>query len=151
MNGARCVQILDLQESQIGNPERLGEFQFARQAVSPEPAARDVHFRSILDSIGRDRETWVLKSLKLLTHPLRGEEGTDYAALGLESLPRVEREGSIFFPKRWLDALFWGKSSTALAASVEGYLQSNPELPERLRLKVFQSTDQLSRSAQGLR
>jgi len=151
LEGAEGQEVLDSQASQIRNPERRDEFNFERTAVAPEASEREAFFRSILDSIGDVRETWALNSVQLLTHPLRGEEGVSNAAAGLQLLPEVERKGSIFFPKRWLDALLSGKSSAKLSEAVQSYLEDHPELPQRLRLKVLQSADKLFRSAQGLR
>ncbi len=151
LDGAQAREVLDSQASNINNPERVKEFEFVRTAVASEASEREAFFRSILESIGSVRETWALKSVQLLTHPLRGEEGVANAAAGLELLPEAERKGSIFFPKRWLDSLLWGKSSGKLAEAVENYLEGNPDLPQRLRLKVLQSADKLFRSSQGLR
>lgn len=144
-DGEQATRILDEQFTRLENPERREEFEFVRRAVSPSEEEREALFQRITKGLGTVRENWSLESLHYLTHPLRGSETGPRVRTALRLLPRVESTGSIFFPQRWLDALFWGQSSPDAATLVRDYLQVSPELPLRLRRKVLQSADELLR------
>ena len=141
----QAERILDEQLGRLKNPERREEFTFVRASVSASAAEREASFGQIIGELGTVRENWALVGLHYLTHPLRGNEVGPRILTALQLLPEVESSGSIFFPKRWLDALMWGQSSRESAELVRGYLEETPELPERLRRKVLQSADILLR------
>ena len=60
----------------------------------------------------------------------------------------IQRTGDIFFPKRWMDAIF-----SAAAAQVVRTLVDRPPstYPDRLRWVVLSSADNLFRSARAQR
>jgi aminopeptidase N len=97
--------------------------------------------------LNRNPEPWVLDALYYLHHPLRGGAGIKYIAESLDMLEEIQQSGDIFFPKNWLDATLGCYNSSEVASMVIRYLESNPGLPENLRLKVLQSADLLFRSA----
>jgi aminopeptidase N len=134
---------LEQQEDQ----ERRQRIEFLIPSVSPSLEERRKFFQSLAEEENRVYETWVLEGLRNLHHPLRAGEVTDLLEPGLELLLDIERTGSIFFPKRWLDSLFWGHRSPEAAAIVKHFLETNPSYPRRMVLKIRQSTDLLFRAA----
>jgi aminopeptidase N len=148
--GEQASSVLDEQLARLQNPDRRDEFEFVSAAVAPSGDEREALFEQITAGLGTVRENWALESLHYLTHPLRGRETGPRILAALRLLPQVESNGSIFFPKRWLDALLWGQSSPEAGKLVEEYLRTSPELPLRLRRKVLQSADVLLRIT-GLR
>ncbi|MFZ0428210.1 MAG: M1 family aminopeptidase [Acidobacteriota bacterium] len=145
-DGVSCEQVLDAQFQRLENPERRDEFAFERAALSSSPDRREALFEEIAGKLGTVRENWSLDALHYLTHPLRGSEAEPRIRRALELLPRVESDGSIFFPQRWLEALFWGQSSPESAKLVKDYLGSSPDLPLRLQRRVLQAADLLLRT-----
>lgn len=144
---ADADSILDVQFERLTDPERINRFVFIRPALSPDPAVRDSAFRVLLEVENRQREPWALSAMSWLNHPLRTPHAERYLPDGLEVLEEVKTTGTIFFPKRWLDALFGGHSSTAAVEMIETYLDDHPDLPKRLRQKVEQSADMVRRAA----
>jgi aminopeptidase N len=134
---------LEQQEDQ----ERRKRIEFLIPSVSSSLEERRKFFQRLADEENRVYETWVLEGLRNLHHPLRAEESVDLLEPGLELLLELERTGSIFFPKRWLDSLFWGHRSPEAAATVKHFLEKEPSYPRRLVLKIRQSADLLFRAA----
>ncbi len=144
-DGGRVV--LERQLERITDPERRRRFQFLFPALSPDSAVRRQFLRRCLDPTDRPKETWVLDGLRWVHHPLRTASTEELLLPSLEPLEEIHRRGSIFFAKRWLDAVLWGYASESAARTVEQFLAGRPELPERLRRKVLQSADYLQRVA----
>jgi aminopeptidase N len=134
---------LEQQEDQ----ERRQRIEFLIPSVSSSFEERRKFFQSLADEENRVYETWVLEGLRNLHHPLRAVESADLLEPGLELLLEIERTGSIFFPKRWLDSLFWGHRSREAAATVNQFLERDAAYPKRLVLKIRQSADLLFRAA----
>jgi aminopeptidase N len=134
---------LEQQEDQ----ERRQRIEFLIPSVSSSSEERKKFFQSLADEENRVYETWVLEGLRNLHHPLRAVESADLLEPGLELLLEIERTGSIFFPKRWLDSLFWGHRSPEAAATVSQFLERDTAYPKRLVLKIRQSADLLFRAA----
>ena len=101
----RHEEILGLQRSRLTNPDRLREFDFISQALTPDTLAMDSVFFSLLKSENRRVEPWAEKALAYLNHPLRESYAVKYIRPGLEVLQEVQRTGDIFFPKKWANAL----------------------------------------------
>ena len=146
---AEAEDILAAQAERIENPERRMRFAFVRPAVSADPAVRDSLFDRLRRSAERVREPWVLEAMGYLHHPLRADARLIRPAL--ELLPELKRTGTIFFPRRWLDAVLGGHRSPEAAAAVRAYLDTHPDLPPRLRGKVLQAADELFRVTSGRR
>jgi len=132
---------------QQDDPERRQRIEFLIPSVSFSVEDRRQFFQSLAEVENRVYETWVLEGLRYLHHPLRAEESIDLLEPGLELLLEVEQTGSIFFPKRWVDALFSGHRSQEAAATVDNFLKGRPSYPQRLVLKIRQSADLLYRAA----
>ena len=56
-------------------------------------------------------------------------------------LEELQITGDIFFPKRWLDATFSGHASIDAVTEINLFLNEHPNFPEKLKNKIFQSTD----------
>ena len=146
----RCPEeygrIRDLQESRITNPDLLREYRFIYPAVHPDRAVRDSVFAALLKPGNRAVEPWAASSLAYLNHPLRQAVAIGYIYSVLEALPEVQRTGDIFFPKNWCASLLDGHDSPEAAAEVKRYLDTHPELPELLKVKLLQAADHLLRN-----
>jgi aminopeptidase N len=144
---ADAEAILDAQEAEIDNPDRLARLRFLRPALSAEPERRAEFFESLADVEMRAREPWVLDAVAHLNHPLRQGEARRYLRPGLELVDEIQRTGDIFFPARWLGALLGGHQTPEAAEIVVAFLAENPGLAPRLRGKVLQSADGVVRAA----
>ena len=139
-------QWLDRQMAQIKNPDRLSRFRFVRQALQTDASGRDDFFESLENPENRSREPWVTDALSLLHHPLQGSDTRRYLPKALELLEEVQQTGDIFFPQGWLQSNLYFHHSDLAVADVQAYLDSHPDLPRFLRLKVLQSADIVERS-----
>ncbi len=140
--------ILDKQEGSIENPDRRARFHFVRPSLDADPEVRRAFFASLADPANREREPWVLAGLDNLHHPLRSESALPTIRPALDMIEEIQRTGDIFFPGRWLDATLGGHSEAEAADTVRAFLDARPDLPPRLRAKVLQSADMLSRAAE---
>jgi aminopeptidase N len=138
--------IIRTQRARIENADRQAEFEFIMNAVSADGSARDDFFARLADESNRERETWVLRGLQYLHHPIRAQNAERYLPVSLELLEDIQRTGDIFFPERWLRTTLSGHQSETAATIVREYLATHPELPARLRLKVLQAADGLFRA-----
>jgi len=140
-------QILAAQRDRTRNPDRKARFEFVMPALSADPAVREQAFARLRDVRNRAHEPWVLESLRYLNHPLRETHARRFVGPALDLLPEIQRTGDIFFPKRWVDATLSGHRSREAAATVRRYLETHPDLPERLRWVVLSSADDLFRAS----
>jgi aminopeptidase N len=140
-------EILERQRDRIANPDRRARFAFVMPALSADTSTRDAFFESLRDPGNREHEPWVLEALGYLHHPLRAERAVRYILPSLELLDEIQRTGDIFFPLGWLNATLDGHNTPGAARIVREFLETHPELPERLRGKVLQAADGLFRSA----
>lgn len=56
--------------------------------------------------------------------------------------------GDIFFPSAWLTGSLASHRSAEAAAIVEEFLESNPDYPGQLRMKILQAADPLLRAVE---
>ncbi len=139
--------ILDAQAARITNPDRQARFAFLRPAVDPDPAVRDSVFASFADPAHRRQENWVLDALRYLNHPLHADHAVRYLRPGLSLVEALQTTGTIFFPRRFLDALFSGHTSPEATAVIRQFLADHPDYPPRLRGKILQAADPVFRAA----
>ncbi|MEX0979852.1 MAG: M1 family aminopeptidase [Gemmatimonadota bacterium] len=139
--------ILRQQADRIENAERAARFAFLLPSVDADPAVREAFFEGLRDPAARSREPWVLAGLSYLNHPLRAAHAERFVRPALELVPEIQRTGDIFFPGRWLDASLGGHNSETAAAIVRDFLEEHPDFPPRLRAKILQSSDMLTRAA----
>ncbi|MGC9472155.1 MAG: M1 family aminopeptidase [Bacteroidales bacterium] len=135
------------QRASITHPDRLEQFDFVVQALSPDPAVRDSCFASFARAVNREHEPWVLQSLSWLHHPFHHPRSEQYILPALEQLEDIQVTGDIFFPGRWLDATLGTYNSQTAAETVTRFLESRPDYPENLRMKILQSSDKLFRAS----
>ena len=138
--------IVRMQRDRIENADRQAEFEFIMNAVSADGLRRDEFFAQLTDEKNRERETWVLRGLQYLHHPIRAQRAERYLQKSLELLEEIQRTGDIFFPERWLRTTLSGHQTETEATIVEDYMATHPELPPRLRLKLLQAADSLFRA-----
>lgn len=143
----QAKDILAAQRQRITNADRLAQFDYISQALSPSQQARDKFFNSLSNPENRRIEPWALTSLYYLNHPLRQNEAVKYIRPALNLLPEIQRTGDIFFPANWCSRLLAGHRSKAAYAEVQKYLKDNPTLLPLLKNKVLQAEFYLKRSA----
>ena len=133
----------------INNPDRVAQFKFMLQALSPSPSERIAFFEKLKDASNRKPEPWVTQALQWLNHPLRADFSIRFIEPSLNLLPEIQKTGDIFFPKGWLDALLWGHSSAEAYKIVNSWIIANPNLSPNLKQKLLQSADMLYRANEG--
>ncbi len=140
-------EVLAEQLDRIENPDRRARFEFVLPSLSADVTVRDSFFNGLAEASNREHEPWVLEGVSFLHHPLRAERTIEYILPSLQMLEEIRLTGDIFFPKRWLDATLGGHSEPEAAAVVREFLDSHPDYPAGLRLKILQSADPLERAA----
>ncbi len=61
-------------------------------------------------------------------------------------MKEIQRTGDIFFPTRWTEASLSSHRSTEAAATVQDFLASELQYPQRLRWTILSSADELFRN-----
>lgn len=136
----RAGAISSEQRERITNPDRLETFDFICRAASPDKAAREELFRSLLASPENRRpESRVLSALSFLCHHSRKEEALEYIIPSLETLHEIQRTGDIFFPASWCRTLFAAQDEEKSCQKVDAYLESHPEMNPLLVTKIKQA------------
>ncbi len=143
-------EILEAQEAQLDNPDRLAEFRFLLPSLDSDPAVRGAFFESLRDPANRAREPWVLQGLENLHHPLRAADSVRFVQPSLEMLEEIQRTGDIFFPTGWMAASLSGHNTPEVVDIVDGFLLSHPGYPTRLVQKILQASDMVERSARAV-
>ena len=145
VNGSEAI--LEVQRDRIGNPDRRAEFEFVMGALADDAAIREGFFAALAIPANRERETWVLRGLRYLHHPLRARDAERFIRPSLDMLDDIQSTGDIFFPGRWLGAILGGHQTASAAAIVDAYLNERVDLAPRLRAKVLQAADGLWRAS----
>jgi aminopeptidase N len=141
--------ILEAQRERFMNPDRKARFEFVMPALAASQQTRDAFFAGLADVRNRRREPWVIEGLSYLNHPLRAASSEKYLQPALEMLPEIQRTGDVFFPRNWAAAVLGGYGTPSAAGRVRAFLESESDLPIRLRRIVLQSADELFRAAEG--
>lgn len=144
---ANADAVIETQAERITNPDRLARLNFIKSALGGNTAEHAAMLASFADVAVRRQESWVLDAMGALHHPIRNEASLNLLRESLDLTQEIQRTGDIFFPLNWLNATLAGYQSPEAAASVQRYLDENPDLPERLRGKVLQAVDDLFRAA----
>lgn len=134
----RYEEILSTQRSRLTHPDRLREFDFVSQALTPDTLAMDSVFAALLKPENRRVEPWAEKALAYLNHPLRESYAVKYIRPALEALEEVQRTGDIFFPKKWANALLKNHHSDEARHEVEAFFDAYPHYPVLLKNKIMQ-------------
>ena len=138
-------EIIATQSARILNPDRKRQFEFISRATTPDVAAQEELFRSLLQAENRRVEPWALKTLSYLCHPLREEQAVKYIRPALDSLPYIQRTSDIFFPMNWTRILLGRFRSPDALEEVEKFLADNPDFPPLLKSKILQAAWNLQR------
>ena len=144
-NPQQQQEIIAAQSARILNPDRKRQFEFISRATTPDVAAQEELFRSLLQAENRRVEPWALKTLSYLCHPLREEQAVKYIRPALDSLPYIQRTSDIFFPMNWTRTLLGRFRSPDALEEVEKFLADNPDFPPLLKSKVLQASWSLQR------
>ncbi|MEQ8475180.1 M1 family aminopeptidase [Fulvivirga sp.] len=139
---------IDHQLSRMSNKDRIDKLKFVAPSVSNDEKKRDTFFESLKEPKNRENEDWVLTAVHNLHHPLRQKSALKYIKPSLELLEEIKITGDIFFPKRWLDATFWGHQSEDASDMVRQFLYRHHDYPDDLKNKILQSTHILLRIAE---
>ena len=139
--------IIQTQRSRISNPDRMRQFDFIAQAVTPDTLQMDTFFQSLLKAENRRIEPWAASALAYLNHPLRESYSVKYIRPGLEVLQEVQRTGDIFFPKNWASALLRNHNSKEAYREVQAFFEAHPQYPSLLKNKILQAAWLLYREA----
>ena len=139
--------IRDKQRNRITNPDRLRQFDFIVQAVTPDTLQMDAFFQSLLKAENRRIEPWAASALAYLNHPLRQPYSVKYIRPGLEVLQEVQRTGDIFFPKNWVSALLRNHKSKEAYQEVQAFFEAHPGYSPLLTNKILQAAWPLYREA----
>ncbi len=91
-------------------------------------------------------EEWASESLEEFAALEHEKVTLPYLRPALDSLPFIQTNRRIFFLESWLAAFLRGQTSDSALATVQRYLDDHPRLPEDLRRKVLQHTDELART-----
>ena len=137
----RQEEIMRVQRSRIVNPDRVREFDFVAQVITPDTLAMDEAFERLLKPENRSVEPWAEKALTYLNHPLRESYAVKYIRPGLEVLEEVQRTGDIFFPKKWARALLRHHHSEEAQREVEAFFAAHPDYSPLLKNKILQVVD----------
>ena len=139
--------IRNSQRERITNPDRLRQFDFIVQAVTPDTLQMDAFFQSLLKAENRRIEPWAASALAYLNHPLRQPYSVKYFRPGLEVLQEVQRTGDIFFPKNWVSALLGNYKSKEAYQELQAFFEAHPDYPSLLKNKILQAAWPLYREA----
>ncbi len=125
------------------NKEKL---EFLLPSLNASAANRDEFFLSLSKVENRRKEAWVQNALANLHHPLRTQQSVHYLPSTLQLLEEIQKTGDIFFPIGWLGSSFSGHASEEAYNIAQNFLNSNPNYPEHLKLKILQNIDQVKRA-----
>ena len=146
-NPEKYENILTTQRNRITNPDRLRQFDFISQAVTPDTLQMDAFFQSLLKAENRRIEPWAASALAYLNHPLREKYAVKYIRPGLEVLQEVQRTGDIFFPKNWVSALLRNHNSKEAYQEVQAFFKAHPGYSPLLTNKILQAAWPLYKEA----
>ena len=146
-NPEKYENILTTQRNRITNPDRLRQFDFISQAVTPDTLQMDAFFQSLLKAENRRIEPWAASALAYLNHPLREKYAVKYIRPGLEVLQEVQRTGDIFFPKNWVSALLRNHKSKEAYQEVQTFFKAHPGYSPLLTNKILQAAWPLYKEA----
>jgi len=149
-NAQEGMAIFERQIDSVKNLDKKRRMQFIQPAFSSDIKVRDQFFAMLKNSENRAHEPWVLDGLSYLHHPLRNEASVHYLKASLDLLEELQTTGDIFFPKRWLDRIFWGYHSRGSVNIINQFLIENPDLSPNLRMKILQSADMVFRAEREL-
>ena len=138
-------EILHAQRARITNEDELRQFDFISRACTPDKAAQQQLFQSLLKAENRRIEPWTSAMLRLLNDRSREPFNNAYLRPGLDAIIDVQRTGDIFFPGYWLSSLLAGHHSQEARQIVETFINEHPDYPEKLMNKIKENAYTLLR------
>jgi len=138
--------VLQEQLGRIQNSDRRERWLWLQPALSNDVEVRDKFFAGLKDAGNRRKEAWVLSALGYLHHPLRAAASEKYLPATLDWLEDIQRSGDVFFPQSWLGASFGYYQTASAADVVKRFLAAHPDYNPKLRAKILQATDNLTRA-----
>lgn len=145
-NHPKAKEILQTQQGNINNPDRLARFKWLIPSLSNDEKTRDDFMTSLLEPKNREKESWVQSALGNIHHPLRHQSSTKNLASILNELEEVQQTGDIFFPKGWLASSIGNYSSKEAYDILRKFIDENPNYNTNLLQKLHQTTDNLVRA-----
>jgi len=142
----KATEILTEQLTRISNPDRLKRFKWMLPSLSNNALERDAFMSGLLKKENREKESWVQAALSNIHHPLRQKEGIKHFKSCLDILEEIQLTGDIFFPKGWLSSSVGRYSSKEAFDILQGFFKENPNYNPILKMKLLQTTDNLSRA-----
>ena len=142
----KVSQIIEEQQLNISNLDRLERFKWLIPSVSKDENVRESFMKSLLINENREKESWVQAALINMHHPLRQELSVKHLKSILEKLEEVQITGDIFFPKGWLASSIGNYSSKDAFNILQEFLEENPNYNPILIKKLLQTTDHLTRA-----
>ena len=142
----KVSQIIEEQQLNISNLDRLERFKWLIPSVSRDENVRESFMKSLLINENREKESWVQAALINMHHPLRQELSVKHLKSILEKLEEVQITGDIFFPKGWLASSIGNYSSKDAFNILQEFLEENPNYNPILIKKLLQTTDHLTRA-----
>jgi aminopeptidase N len=142
----KVSQIIEEQQLNISNLDRLERFKWLIPSVSRDENVRESFMKSLLINENREKESWVQAALINMHHPLRQEFSVKHLKSILEKLEEVQITGDIFFPKGWLASSIGNYSSKDAFNILQEFLEENPNYNPILIKKLLQTTDHLTRA-----
>ena len=139
--------VLQTQLARITNEDRRSRLQFLIPAVSPDTATRDRFFMRLDTLANRRKEAWVSTAFSYMNHPLRQYSFVKHLPKALDMLETIQQTGDIFFPQRWLAAIFDHYRSKEVWNIVEDFMNKHPNYNPKLKAKILQTTDNLHRAS----
>lgn len=139
-------EIIEIQQNNISNPDRLERFKRLLPSLSNDEKVRDAFMQSLLQKENREKESWVQTALTTIHHPLRQQSSIKHLKSILEKLEEVQLTGDIFFPKGWLSSSIGNYSSKEANEILQEFLDENPNYNPILLKKLLQTTDNLARA-----
>lgn len=143
---SKATEVLEKQQSQISNPDRLERYKWLLPSLSNDSLVRDRFMQSLLQKENREKESWVQTALSNIHHPLRQNTAIKHLKSVLEKLEEVQLTGDIFFPKGWLSSSIGNYSSKEAYMVLDQFLEDNPNYSPILLKKLLQTTDNLKRA-----
>ncbi len=142
----KATDILTEQLTRISNPDRLKRFKWMLPSLSNMASERDAFMIGLLKKENREKESWVQGALSNIHHPLRQKEGIKHFKSCLDILEEIQLTGDIFFPKGWLSSSVGRYNSKEAFDILQGFFKENPNYNPILKMKLLQTTDNLSRA-----
>ena len=138
MNPTRWQEILYTQRARLKNEDLLKEFDFISRACNPDASKRNDLFKKLIKKDNRKEESWALHAIRLLSTDVYEDDCPNYISQSLTSLKNLQQSNDMFFPSKWIEALYTDQKSNAVKQTTINWLNSKTDCPEEIRNKVLE-------------